>query len=377
MRKDTFKVSRLDVPSASALSSVGYINYGKSATGSSTLTVDIVAAQTQALVLSPTSNPSTERTRRKEFSPPSDYPSRKKSLSPTNELDWKHLVGGHYNSPRCINTDHKSRKSPHFLRKTRDSTTKSHTVFMMDENAPEAPVLLERRAAQLFHSPKSPKHKPIKSPKTPKSPKSPPKGADIETQQEQATEPRPQTEPARAETHSNPDYVDHYATFESESSKLQVPTSTVNISLTPRLNKQEGGFVPLPRIRHKTKVNKNHYINSPAEQKETIDSAFRNFDRQHMEYMAEEFETDKLPEDLVPTVEAMKRKKNMMRNNYQKFYPRGIKGLTPYRHYTSYKLAINEWEQKKNEQQRVVDVVHHKMYNDLMVENKRRQSFQH
>ncbi len=372
--KDAFKVSRLDVPSPSSFSQVGYQNYGNKKLRNASLTVDVVAAQNHSLIPSPNGTPSPTARTKRVGSPSTGR--RIHSPQPQNEqLDWQHLIGGHYNSPRCVNTDHRDRNSPHFLRKSQIEPAGQKTV-LLDEPALESPILLERRANQLLYSPKSPK-----SVLTPNSPKSSPKQlqlspkfkkqVEVNQMEQLPTSESPKEKPEQQT--ENSDYVDHYAAFESD--KQQVPTSTVNIALTPRLNKLEEFSAGLPRLRPKTtKSSKRPSAITPAEQKETIETAFHNFDRQYMEYVSTDFELEELPDDLVPTVEAMQRKKNMLRNNYQKFYPRGVKGLTAYRHYTSYKLARDEIDHRQQEQQKSMEVLQHKMNNQLLVENKKRKS---
>lgn len=308
----SFKVSRLEVPSPTFFSNAGLQIYQESMTGTAklkVLAVDVAAVQNQVVSLSPSHQISKEQ-RLQRTSPRAlviaTIPLRKRSSSPSCQYDWQHLIGGNYNSPRCINTDHKDRKSPHFIR----MSLFERKASLLDEDPPLWPSIIERREKCLMWSPQSSKISAYKSTNLSKS---------LEYPKEQRQE-------------ENPGKVEHE---NIDISKAQSPIKTVNISLSPRLG-QNKFKLNLPRIKPKKRLQE--------DKKKSTSAACQSFDRQQLENSDIEMDGASLC------------------NNA--FYPRGVKNLTAYRHYTSYKLAIDELEERKQEEQKQMLEIPHKSKKD-------------
>jgi hypothetical protein len=217
---------------------------------------------------------------------------------------WSFIVGGKYNSPRCINLDH-NRHNPQYLRRS----VFSNNQLVLNVSEEDNPYLRERRREYQKHSVQNVFHLSESPPRT-------------------------------AEGSKREDIVDNKLL---RTQPQVVPQNEVSIEVLPAIDDP----VKLPKIRpRKSRKKKHNEFKADAfEKKNGMIISFKEFDRANMSQIDNEeydqmLDPNNFPVDLYHTIDYLRSRKNMLRNNYKNFSNRSQRNFTAYRHFVNYKMAV-------------------------------------
>ena len=198
------------------------------------------------------------------------------------------FVGGRYNSPRCVNTSYSHRRELQHV--TRSLIDKDVVNASMHESATDPFILSKKKELQKYS---------------------------VRNQFSNAKE---------------------LSQTKATSQRSQPSKS----KMLPTLNEEQQ-----PRPKTGGRVLKNSMRAFSQKQiNDTMVQSLKEFDRTQMYgYEHQIYENllnpDNFPVDMYPTIDYLRRKRNIMRNNYDKMTPERVqKKFTPYRHFVNYRLAV-------------------------------------
>lgn len=270
-------------------------------------------------------------------------------ISASAEDKYGFFVGGKYNSPRCINTEYSTRKESQHIGR---SLIEKDSVHVFAHEASTDPFLLSKKREQQKYSVQNQFFSNYAATREQESHKlaslSPINQSNKLLSMSQQLNPL-QFDRDLKISKWNKDRSPNHGRYRTQAKQQQQDNCTKhNNDVNQKLPTMTQEVSPTNEVKStkQRKVLKHKKKHTQKEINDVMVQTLKEFDRTQMfssgqEPFEEMLDPNNFPPDMFPTIDFLRRKKNMMRNNYNTMIPERVqKKFTPYRHYVNYRMAV-------------------------------------